>query len=44
MSTITSVVSHPLATQTVHHHRIVSLDILRGLNVALMIFVNSSQL
>jgi hypothetical protein len=23
-----------------HHHRIVSLDILRGLNVALMIFVN----
>jgi heparan-alpha-glucosaminide N-acetyltransferase len=39
MSTITSAVPHPLATQTVHH-RIVSLDILRGLNVALMIFIN----
>ena len=40
MSTITSAAPHPLAGQTVHHHRIVSLDILRGLNVALMIFVN----
>jgi hypothetical protein len=40
MSTITSAAPHPLAPQTVHHHRIVSLDILRGLNVALMIFVN----
>jgi heparan-alpha-glucosaminide N-acetyltransferase len=40
MSTITSAAPHPLATQTVHPHRIVSLDILRGLNVALMIFVN----
>ena len=39
MSTITSAAPHPLATQTVYH-RIVSLDILRGLNVALMIFVN----
>jgi predicted acyltransferase len=39
MSTITSAVPHPLATQTVHH-RIVSLDILRGLNVAFMIFIN----
>jgi predicted acyltransferase len=32
MSTITSVAPH--------HHRIVTLDILRGLNVALMIFIN----
>ena len=39
MSTISSAVPHPLATQTVHH-RIVSLDILLGLNVALMIFIN----
>jgi predicted acyltransferase len=40
MSTVTAAAPHPLAPQTFHHHRIVSLDILRGLNVALMIFVN----
>ena len=40
MSTTTSAAPHPLGTQTVHHHRIVSLDVLRGLNIALMIFVN----
>jgi len=40
VSTITSAAPHPLAAQTIHHHRIVSLDILRGLNIALMIFVN----
>jgi heparan-alpha-glucosaminide N-acetyltransferase len=40
MSTITSAAPQPLATQTLHDHRIVSLDVLRGLNIALMIFVN----
>ena len=40
MSTTTSALPHPLGTQTIHHHRIASLDILRGLNIALMIFVN----
>ena len=40
MSTITSAAPQPPATQTLHDHRIVSLDILRGLNVALMICVN----
>ena len=40
MSTSTSAAPHPLATLTIHHHRIVSLDILRGLNIAIMIFVN----
>jgi heparan-alpha-glucosaminide N-acetyltransferase len=40
VSTTTSAAPHPLGTQTIHHHRIVSLDILRGLNIALMIFVN----
>ena len=33
----TSAAPHPLATQTIHRHRIASLDILRGLNIALMI-------
>jgi heparan-alpha-glucosaminide N-acetyltransferase len=40
MSTITSAAPHPLASQTAHHYPIIWLDILRGLNVALMIFVN----
>jgi predicted acyltransferase len=40
VSATTSAAPHPLATQTIQHHRIVSLDVLRGLNIALMIFVN----